>query len=96
MLTIMVRVSNTKEGQQNLVTAPKIESEKAGLGMNVKKTKIMAETKQEEDNIKADIQLNNETLEQVSTFKYLGQAITQGGKKEYEIKIEIASTKNRF
>ena len=46
MLTIMVRVSNTKEGQQSLVTAPKIESEKAGLGMNVKK---MAESKQEED-----------------------------------------------
>ena len=32
-------LSDTKEGLQNLITAAKIESEKVGLGMKVKKTK---------------------------------------------------------
>ena len=64
-----VLVSKTKEGLQTLVTAAKIESEKAGLGMNVKKTKTMVVSKQEGDSIKADIKIENETLEQVNTFK---------------------------
>ena len=91
-----VLVSDTKEGLQSLVTAAKIESEKAGLGMNVKKTKTMIVSKQENVNIKADIQIDNETLEQVSTFKYLGQTITPDGKNDLEIKIKIAIAKNRF
>ena len=33
-----VLVSDTRDGLQEIVTAAKIESEKAGLGMNVKKT----------------------------------------------------------
>ena len=91
-----VLVSKTKEGLQTLVTAAKIESEKAGLGMNVKKTKTMVVSKQEGDSIKADIKIENETLEQVNTFKYLGQTITPDGKNESEIKIKIAIAKNRF
>ena len=79
-----------------MVTAAKIESEKAGLGMNVKKTKTMVVSKQEGDSIKADIKIENETLEQVNTFKYLGQTITPDGKNESEIKIKIAIAKNRF
>ena len=91
-----VLVSKTKEGLQTLVTAAKIESEKAGLGMNVKKTKTMVVSKQEGDSIKADIKIENETLEQVNTFKYLGQTITPDGKNESEIKIKIATAKNPF
>ena len=83
-----VLVSDTKKGLRSLVTAAKIESEKAGLGMNVKNTKTMVVSKQEGDNIKADIQIDNETLEQVSTFKYLGQTITPDGKNESEIKLK--------
>ena len=45
---------------------------------------------------KTDIKINNETLEQVNSFKYLGQTITPGGKNELEISIKIASAKNRF
>ena len=38
--------------------------------MKMKKIKTMVMSKQEEDeDIKADIQINDETLEQVSTFK---------------------------
>ena len=43
--------------------------------MNVKKTKTMVVSKQEGGNIKADIQIVNETLEQVITLKYLGQTV---------------------
>ena len=53
-----VLVSDSRDGLQELVTAAKIESEKAGLGMNVKKTKTMAVTRQEED-IQANIKIEN-------------------------------------
>ena len=46
--------------------------------MNVKKTKTMVVTKQDE-NIQANIKIENETLEQVESFKYLGQTITPDG-----------------
>ena len=90
-----VLVSDSRDGLQELVTAAKIESEKAGLGMNVKKTKTMVVTRQEED-IQANIKIENETLEQVNSFKYLGQTITPDGRNENEIKIKIAIAKNRF
>ena len=77
-----VLVAETKEGLQTLVTAAKVESEKAGLGMNVKKTKTMVVSKQKGDSIKADIRIEIETLGQVNTFKYLGQTITPDGKNE--------------
>ena len=41
-----VLVSDSRDSLQELVTAAKTESEKAGLGMNVKKTKTMVVTKQ--------------------------------------------------
>ena len=70
-----------------MVTAANIEVEKAGLGINVKKIKTMVVSNHKEDNINADIHVNNVTVEQFSTFKCLGQTITQDGKNEYEIKI---------
>ena len=42
---------------------------------------------------RANIQINYETLEQVSTFKYLGQTITQDDKNKFEIKIRMAIAK---
>ena len=89
-----VLVSDTKDGLQELVTEAKVESEKAGLGMNVKKTKTMVVSK--ESNIQANIMVDNEALEQVDNFKYLGQNITPDGKNEKEIKTKIAIAKNRF
>ena len=43
--------------------------------MNIKKTKTMVVSKR--DAIPAQIKIDNETLEQVFNFKYLGQTITQ-------------------
>ena len=64
--------------------------------MNLKKAKTMVISKRGEDDIKANIQINNETLEQVRTFKYMDQTITQDSKNEYEIKFGIAIAKLRF
>ena len=63
--------------------------------MNVKKTKTMV-VKKQDVNIQAKIKIENETLEQVDSFKYLGQTITPDGRNENEIKIKIAIAKNRF
>ena len=54
----------------------------------------MVVSKPEGGNIKADIQIDNETLEKVKTFKYLGRTITPDGKIEIEIKIKKAIAKN--
>ena len=89
-----VLLSDTEECLQKLVTAAKEESEKAGLNMNVKKTKTMVISK--EEHVQTNIQINNETLEQVTSFKYLGQTITPDGRNDSEIKIKIAIAKNRF
>ena len=89
-----VLLSDTEEGLQKLVTEAKVESEKSGLGMNVKKTKTMVISK--EDDVQTNIQINNEKLEQVTSFKYLGQIITPDGRNESEIKIKLAIAKNRF
>ena len=45
-------------------------SENMGLSMNVKKTKTMVVSR--EDNCRADILVNNETREQMTSFTYLG------------------------
>ena len=70
-----VLVSDTEADLQALVSEAKIHSENAGLSMNIKKTKTMVVSKR--DAIPAQIKIDNETLEQVFNFKYLGQTITQ-------------------
>ncbi|KAK3731017.1 hypothetical protein RRG08_066033 [Elysia crispata] len=83
----MVLVSCTKEGLQSLVSAAKIECEKAGLGMNGKKTKTMVVSKQEGDNTKADIQIDKETLEQGVVRAQLSEI----GQSEREVWRQISS-----
>ena len=89
-----VLVSDTQKDLQTLVTNAKEYSEEAGLSMNVKKTKTMVVSKKDE--ITTDIKIDNESLEQVFFFKYLGQTITPDARNEHEIKIRIAIAKSRF
>ena len=63
--------------------------------MNVKKKKTMVISKFSEE-AKIHMKINLETFMQVTTFKYLVQTITPGGKNEQEISIKIAAAKNRF
>ena len=62
--------------------------------MNVKKTKTMAISKNED--IQAVIIVDGKQLEQVQQFKYLGQTITNEGKSNKEIEIRIAQAKSMF
>ena len=61
-------LANNPEKLQKVVTKVKEESGKAGLDMNVKKTKAMVLSK-ESNGKKVNIKVNNEILEQVDTFE---------------------------
>ena len=71
-------------------------SEDMGLCMNVKKTKTMVISKEETHSV--DILVNNETLEQINSFTYLGQDITPDARNDTEIKKKkrIVLAKSRF
>ena len=62
--------------------------------MNVKKTKTMVISR--DTGTRANISIDNEELEQVEEFKYLGQTVTADAKTEKEIKIRIGIAKSRF
>ena len=56
------------------------ESEKAGLKLNIQKTKIMA------SGSITPLQIDGETMETVTYFIFLGSKITADGDCSYEIK----------
>ena len=58
----------------------KEESEKAGLKLNIQKTKIMA------SGSITSLQINGETMETVTDFPFLGSKITADGNCSHEIK----------
>ena len=80
---------------QDLVTAVKDESEKCGLLMNIKKTKVMLLTKDTKEK-KVSIHIDPKEVEQVQSFTYPGQLITDDGKREGEIRGRIGLAKNAF
>ena len=61
----------------------KVESEKAGLKLNIQKTKIMASSPI------ISWQIDGETVETVSDFIFLGSKITADGDCRHEIKIHL-------
>ena len=65
---------------KSLLMKVKEESEKAGLKLNVQKTKIMAS-----DPI-TSWQIDGETMETVTDFIFLGSKITADGDRSHEIK----------
>ena len=58
----------------------KVESEKAGLKLNIQKTKIMASSPI------TSWQIDGETMETVTDFIFLGSKITADGDCSHEIK----------
>jgi hypothetical protein len=76
--------ASTSNGLQNLIGKVKTASEKAGLFLNVKKTKVM--TTAQLDSFKAA----DETLEVVKSFSFLGSTVTDDGNCGTEIARRIA------
>ena len=73
-------MAESKEELKSLLMEVKEESEKAGLKLNVQKTKIMA------SNPITSWQIDGETMETVTDFPFLGSKITADGNCSSEIK----------
>ena len=73
-------MAESKEGLKSLLMKVKEESEKAGLKLNIQKTKIMA------PGSITSWQTEGETVETMSHFLFLGSQITADGNCSHEIK----------
>ena len=73
-------MAESKEELQSLLMKVKEESEKVGLKLNIKKTKIMASGPM------ISWQIDGETVEIVSDFIFLGSKTTADGDCSHEIK----------
>ena len=73
-------MAKSKEELKNLLMKVKEESEKAGLKLNIQKTKIMA------SGSITSWQIDGETMETVTDFTFLGSKITADGDCSHEIK----------
>jgi len=73
-------LANRKNGMQTLLDKVICTSERAGLYLNVKKTKIMSTRKTDPINI------DGEEIDVVSSFQFLGSVITDNGECKEEIR----------
>ena len=73
-------MAESEEELKSLLMKVKEESEKAGLKLNIQKTKIMA------SGPITSWQIDGETMETVTDFIFLGSKITAGGDHSHEIK----------
>ena len=74
-------MADNKEELKSLLMKVKEESKKAGLKLNIQKTKIMASSP-----IPSWHQIDGETMETVTDFIFLGSKITSDGDYSHEIK----------
>ena len=75
--------AESKEELKRLLMKVERESEKAGLKVNIQKTKIMA------SGPITSWQIDGETMETVKDFIFLGSKITADGDCSHEIKIHL-------
>ena len=75
-----ILMAESEEELKSLLMEVKGESEKAGLKLNIKKTKIMASSPI------TSWQINGETVETGTDFIFLGSKITADGDCSHEIK----------
>ena len=73
-------LAQSEEEPKNLLMKMKEESEKAGLKLNIQKTKVMA------SGLITSWQIDGETMETVTDFIFLGSKITADGDYSHEIK----------
>ena len=73
-------MAESEEELKSLLMRVKEENEKAGLKLNIQKTKIMASVPI------TSWQIDGETMETVTDFIFLGSKLTTGGDCHHEIK----------
>ena len=76
-------MAESEEELNSLLMKVKEENEKAGLKLNIQKTKIMASCPIN------SWQIDGETMETVTDFIFLGSKITADGSRSHEIKIRL-------
>ena len=76
-------MAESEEELKSLLMKVKVESEKAGLKLNIQKTKIMASSPI------TSWEIDGETVETVSDFILGGSKITADGDFSHEIKIHL-------
>ena len=81
-------MAESKEELKSLLMKVKEESEKAGLKLNIQKTKIMA------SGPITSWQIDGETVERVSDFIFLGSKVTADGDCSHEIKRRLLLGRN--
>ena len=95
-------LADNQEELQELVDKVRSNSEVKGLRMNVKKTKTMLISRDQERDKRnglrrsVNILVNGETLEQVDKFRYLGQRTTEDGRSDTEVKCRIEIARAAF
>ena len=80
---------------QDIVSKVQEESSKAGLEMNVKKTKTMIISR-DSANKKLEVRVNGEILQQVNRFIYLGTVVMDDIKTEKEIERRCNIAREKF
>ena len=88
-------IADSKEKLQNLIDALDKEGKENGLNINIKKTKVMVVTKDHEPP-KIDMNINNQVIEQVDHFNYLGSLVTFEGRCDEEIRRRIILSKYAY
>ena len=90
-----VLLAESEKDLQRIVDVVKDKSERFGLLMNAKKTKTMVFSKH--DNVPSiTIKINNNLVDQVKSFQYLGVLVTEDGRSEKELVRRIALAKKKF
>ena len=90
-----VLIASTEAGLQLLLNKVLTSSEKFGLILNAKKTKVLVVSKQSPEPT-INIMASNAKIEQVQHFNYLGSWITSDARCEKEIKRRITLAKTSF
>ena len=87
-----VLVADSEEKLQVMLDRVKLESERKGLNINVKKTECMVILKKLPVQ-RMNLRCGNQMVKQVDSFKYLGSIITEDARCEVEVKKRVAIAK---
>jgi hypothetical protein len=86
--------ANSTEGLQNIMTKLNNVVESYGMRINKNKTKVMKIGKGANERVQ--IKINDQLLEQVHQFNYLGSMLTEDGRSGKEVKKRIAMARDAF
>ena len=89
-------IGESEEELKKLTDGVREESLENGLKMNVKKTKTMIIRRDIKDGSKVNITVEGRSLEQVESYVYLGQLITEDGRCDREIRRRIEIARKEF